>query len=71
MVRRHIDHIIYRSDSQPAQPCDDWMDLTPVSDPNTTEQSSSVTEIPPPALRRSTRISVPPKRYAQDENTST
>ena len=71
MVRRHIDHIIYRSNSQPAQASDDWMDLPPVSDPNTTEQSSSVTETPPPPLRRSTRISVPPKRYDQDENMST
>ena len=65
-----MDHIIYHSNSQPAQGSDDWRDLPPVSDPNTTEQSSTVIETPPPPLRRSTRILVPPK-YGQDKNTST
>ena len=46
------------------------MDLSPVSEPNTTEKLLTVNETAPPLLRRSTRISVPPKRYGQDENTS-
>ena len=49
---------------------DDWMDLPQISDSNTTQQSSTVTETVPPPLCRSTRISVPPTRYGQ-ESTST
>ena len=64
VVRRHIDHIIYRSTSQTTQAPDDWMDLPQISNSNTTEQSSTIIETAPPPLRRSTRISVPPKRYA-------
>ena len=70
VVRHHIDHIIYRSTSQIAQMSDDWMDLPQISKSDTTPQSSIVTETAPPPLRRSTRISVPPKRYGQ-ESTST
>ena len=54
-----------------SQISDDWMDLPQVFDPNGTEHSSTVTETVPPPLRRSTSTSVPPKRYGQDENTST
>ena len=70
IFRPHVDHIIYRSTSQIAQLSDDWMDLPQISESNTAEQLSSVTETAPPPLRRSTRISVPPKRYGQ-ESTST
>ena len=57
VVRWHIDHIIYRSTSQTTQAPDDWMDLPQISNSNTTEQSSTITETAPPPLRRSTRIS--------------
>ena len=56
MVRRHIDHITYRSNSQPAEGSHDWMDLPPVFERNTTEQPSTVTATAPILLRRSTRI---------------
>ena len=71
MVRQHIDHIIYCSNSLPAQASDDWMDLPQVSEPNATEQSSTITKTALLSLYRSTRILVPPKRYDQDGNTST
>ena len=73
VVKQHIDHIIHCSNSLTPheQTSDDWMNLPLFSDPNTTEQSSTVTEKEPAPLRRSTRISVPPKRYGQAENTLT
>ena len=37
VVRRHIDHIIYRSTSQIAQMSDDWLDLPQISESNTTQ----------------------------------
>ena len=68
-----IDHIIYHSNSETLheQTSYDWMNLPPFSDPNTTEQSCTVTEKEPAPLRGSTRISVLPKHYGQAENTLT
>ena len=69
LVRRHIDHIIYRSSSEPTNTSDTWIDLPQISESNksnTTESTSKTTETAPPSLRRSTKISVPPKRYGQE-----
>ena len=70
IIRRHIDHIILRSTTTSDEPNDDWISMPDVAEPNATEsnateQSTTVTATTPPPLRRSTRVSVPPKRYGQ------
>ena len=69
-VRRHLDHIIYRSTSQTFNGSD-WMDLPQVTESSSTLKQPPVAETAPPPLRRSSRISVPPRRYGQDGNNST
>lgn len=63
MVRRHIDHLITRSEPDTNNPDSDWIDM-PDIDESTPTETTSTTETPP--LRRSTRVSVPPKRYGQE-----
>ena len=69
-VRRHLDHIIYRPASQTLNGSD-WMDLPQVTESSSILKQPPVAETAPPPLRRSSRISVPPRRYGQDGNNST
>ena len=66
IVRRHIDHIICRSSSELVKTYDTWMDLPQISESDITEPTSKTNETVAPPLRRSTRVSVPPERYGQE-----
>ena len=66
IVQQHIDHIIYRSSSEVVKTSYTWMDLPQISKSDTTELISKTNETAAPPLRRSTRVSVPPKRNGQE-----
>jgi len=72
VVRRHIDHILARSPTEPVTEQetslknDDWTDLPDVAQESSVSSGRQVTpEIHHP-LRRSSRPSIPPKRFGQD-----
>ena len=66
IVRRHVDHIIQRSPQMPDKPNDDWISMPDIPESTLTKQSATTSTTTPPSLRRSTRVSVPPKRYGQE-----
>ena len=66
IVRRHVDHIIQRSPQMPDKPNDDWISMPDIPESTLTKQSATTSITTPPSLRRSTRVSVPPKRYGQE-----
>lgn len=68
VIRRHIDHIVLRSTQIPDKSNDDWIDIPDVTESKATDQSTITVAATPP-LRRSTRVSVPPKRYGQENTT--
>ena len=63
LIRRHIDHILARAATPPevSQPSEDWTELPDVAQESSTTTSQQVI----PALRRSSRPSMPPKRFGQ------
>ena len=69
IIRRHVDHILLRSTPTPEEPNDNWINLPDIPDSSLTEQSTTTSLTTPPSLRRSTRVSVPPKRYGQENIT--
>lgn len=73
IVRRHIDHILARprTETSNLMTNDDWINLPDVNQGNNTASNSQNTPdaSSQPPLRRSTRPSIPPKRYGQDNTT--
>ena len=50
----------------PDEPNDDWISMPDIPESTLTKQSATTSTTRPPSLRRSTRVSVPPKRYGQE-----
>ena len=71
IVRRHVDHIIQHSPQIPDEPNDDWINMPDIPESTLTKQSATTSITTPPSLRRSTRVSVPPKRYGQETTART
>ena len=63
IVRRHLDHLLASPMPVVNKPDSDWTDMPDIAETTPTEQTSTTTT---PPLRRSTRVSVPPKRYGQE-----
>ena len=68
-----MDHIIQRSPStqdkpnpMPNERNDDWINMPDIPESTLSKQSVATSTTTPPSLRRSTRVSVPPKRYGQE-----
>ena len=71
MVRRHSDHILVHPGTEETSIVnDDWMNLPDISQDSATAPPQNPRELPNvsscPPLRRSTRPSIPTKRYRQD-----
>ena len=69
IIRRHVDHILLHSNPTPEEPNDDWINMPDIPDSSPTEQSTTTSLTTPPSLNRSTRVSVPPKHYGQENLT--
>ena len=72
VIHRHIDHILACPTNSPeiSQPSRDWTGLPDITqESSTTAASQQVIPEMLPILRRSSRPSVPPKRFGQDSTT--
>ena len=58
-----ITYVVLRSTPTPDEPNDDWINMPDVTESNETQQSTTTT---PPPLQQSTRVSVSPKHYGQE-----